>query len=70
MPHHKRSRSMRRKGRRTSRRRRKQKGGIFPLAALLPALIARGKAVGLGALGGAALFGAKKRSDTITKRKR
>lgn len=70
MPHHKRSRSMRRKGRRTSRRRRKQKGGILPLAALLPALIARGKAVHLGALGGAASFGAKKRSDAITKRKR
>ena len=35
-------------------KRRKQKGGILPLAAAIPALIAAGKAVGLGAVGGAA----------------
>ena len=42
------------------RRKRRQKGGIFPLAALLPALIAGGKAVALGAASGAAGYGAKK----------
>lgn len=31
---------------------RRQKGGIFPLAALLPALIAGGKAMALGAASG------------------
>ena len=42
------------------RRRRRQRGGLFPLAALIPALIAGGKAVALGAAGGAASYGAKK----------
>ena len=36
------------------RRRKRQKGGILPLAALIPALIAGGKAVAAGALSGAA----------------
>ena len=40
-----------------------QKGGILPLATLIPALIAGGKALGLSALGGAASVGAKKRSS-------
>ena len=39
--------------RRTSNR---QKGGLLPLAALVPAFIAAGKAIGLGALGGGASF--------------
>ena len=43
--------------RRTSNR---QKGGLLPLAALVPAFIAAGKAIGFGALGGGASFGAKK----------
>ena len=47
-----------------------QKGGILPLATLIPALIAGGKALGLSALGGAALFGAKKCLDALTKKKR
>ena len=47
--------------RRARRRRRRQRGGLFPLAALIPALIAGGKAVALGAAGGAASYGAKKR---------
>ena len=51
------------------RRKRRQKGGIFPLAALLPALIAGGKAVALGALG-AAGYGAKKALQAATRRKR
>ena len=46
--------------RRMRRRRRRQRGGLFPLAALIPALIAGGKAVALGAAGGAASYGAKK----------
>ena len=45
--------------RRTSHR---QKGGLLPLAALVPAFISAGKAIGLGALGGGASFGAKKGS--------
>lgn len=52
------------------RRKRRQKGGIFPLAALLPALIAGGKAVALGAASGAAGYGAKKALQAVTRRKR
>ena len=51
------------------RRRRRQRGGILPLAALIPALIAGGKAVALGAAGGAAGFGAKKALGAITRKK-
>ena len=47
-----------------------QKGGILPLAALIPALIAGGKALGLSALGGAASVGAKKGLDALLKEKR
>ena len=51
--------------RRVARRRvpkglRVQKGGIFPLAAIIPALVAAGKAAALGAVGGAAGYGAKR----------
>ena len=53
----------------TRRRRRRQRGGILPLAALIPALIAGGKAVALGAAGGAAGFGAKKALQAITRKK-
>ena len=49
--------------------RRRQRGGILPLAALIPALIAGGKAVALGAAGGAAGFGAKKALGAITRKK-
>ena len=42
--------------RRLRQRRRKQKGGVLPLAAAIPALIAVGKAVGLGAAGRAASY--------------
>ena len=47
--------------RRRRGRKRRQRGGLLPLAALIPALIAGGKAVALGAAGGAASYGAKKR---------
>ena len=52
------------------KRRRKQKGGILPLAAAVPALMAVGKAVGLGAAGGAAGYGAKKAMDAVFKKRR
>ena len=51
--------------RRTSRR---QKGGLLPLAALVPAFIAAGKAIGLGAPGGGASFGAKKALEAVTRK--
>ena len=43
-----------------SKRRQQQKGGILPLAAAIPAIIAAGKAAGLGAAGATASFGTKK----------
>ena len=56
-----------RRRRRTSNR---QKGGLLPLAALVPAFIAGGKAIGLGALGGGASFGAKKALEAVTRKSR
>ena len=54
----------RRSGKRIVRRRqtrRNQRGGLFPLLALLaPAAIAAGKAAALGAVSGAAGYGIKK----------
>ena len=57
--------SQRRRGRRTVRRVRSkkrggQRGGFFPLLALIPAAIAAGKAATLGAVSGAAGYGIKK----------
>ena len=47
--------------RRNPRRRKKtQKGGLLPLAALIPALVAEWKAVALGGISGAAGYGVKK----------
>ena len=62
----------RRKNRWRGRRRRRtrQKGGLLPLAALIPALIAGGKAVGLGALRGGASYGVKKALEAATRKKR
>ena len=56
-----------RKGRRT---RSTQKGGILPLAALIPALIAGGKAIAAGAVGGAASYGVKKGLEAVTKKRK
>ena len=53
--------------RRTSRR---QKGGLLPLAALIPAFMAAGKAIGLGALGGGASYGVKKALEAATRKRR
>ena len=58
------------RGRRKRRRRTTQKGGLLPLAALIPALIAGGKAVGLGALGGGASYGVSKALEAATRKKR
>ena len=52
------------------KRRRKQKDGILPLAVAIPALIAVGKAVGLGAAGGAASYGAQKAMQAMFKKRR
>ena len=58
----------RRKNRWRGRRRRRtrQKGGLLPLAALIPALIAGG----LGALGGGASYGVKKALEAATRKRR
>ena len=55
---------------RRTRRRRRQRGGLFPLAALIPALIAGGKAVALGAAGGEASYGAKKGLEAAFRKRR
>ena len=47
-----------------------QKAGLLPLAALIPALIAGGTALGVGALSGAAGFGAKKALEAATRRRK
>ena len=46
-----------------------QKGGLLPLAALIPALVAAGKAAALGAASGAAGWGAKKALNAATRKK-
>ena len=57
-----------RKGRRRTRS--TQKGGILPLAALIPALIAGGKAIAAGTVGGAASYGVKKGLEAVTKKRK
>ena len=56
--------------RRVRRRRKRQKGGVLPLAALIPALVAGGKAAALGGLGGAASYGVKTGLSALTRRKK
>ena len=56
--------------RRVKRRRRHQRGGILPLAALIPALAAAGKAAALGAAGGATNYGAKRGLKALFNRRR
>ena len=51
------------------KRRRRQRGGIAPLAALVPGLLEVGKATGLGAAGAAGGFGAKKILKSLWKKK-
>ena len=52
------------------RRKRRQRGGLLPLAALIPALIAGGKTAALGAVGGAASYGAKRGLEAAFRKKR
>ena len=59
----------RRKSRKRGRKRR-QRGGLFPLAALIPALIAGGKAAALGAVSSAAGYGVKKGLDAAMRKRR
>lgn len=55
---------------RSRRRRRWQKGGVLPLAALVPALVAGGKALGAAVAGSGASYAVNKVLDTVTKRKK
>ena len=55
-------------GQRRRKRRRKQRGVILPF--LIPAAIALGKAAALGAVSGAAGYGAKKGIQAATRRKK
>ena len=55
---------------RRRRRKRHQRGGLLPLTALIPALIAGGKAMALGAAGGAASYGARKGLEAAFRKKR
>jgi len=55
---------------RRKRGRRRQRGGLLPLAALVAALMAVGKAAALGAVGGAAAYGGKKAMEVATTRKK
>jgi len=52
------------------RKKRSQRGGLFPLAALIPALVAAGKAAALGAVGGAVGYEGKKAMEAATRKKR
>ena len=52
------------------KRGRRQRGGLLPLAALVPALMAVGKAAALGAVGGAAGYSGIKAMEAATTRKK
>ena len=56
---------------RTTRRktRRRQRGGILPLAALIPAAVAVGKAAALGGVSGAAGYGVERGLRAALRRK-
>ena len=51
------------------RRRKKQKGGLLPLAAAIPALIAIGKAAALGGVSGAAGYSVKKGLEAVMQKR-
>ena len=63
----KRKQTVRRKPR---RHRKTQKGGLLPLAALIPALVAAGKAAALGGFSGVAGYGVKKGLQAASRRRR
>ena len=52
------------------RRRKAQNGGLLPLAALIPALVAAGKAAALGGISGAASYGVKKGLQAASRKRR
>ena len=58
-----------RRRRRVTRTNKGQRGGFFPLLALIPAAIAAGKAAALGAVSGAAGYGIKKALEGKTRKK-
>ena len=58
------------KRRTTRRKERSQRGGILPLAALIPAAVAAGKAAALGAASGTVGYGVKKGLEAATRRRR
>ena len=64
------ARRRRQRKQRRGRIRKRQKGGLLPLAAVIPAKIAAGKAAGLGAAGAAAGFGTKKALEAMTRKRR
>ena len=63
-------RSKRTVHRKPRRRKKTQKGGLLPLAALIPALVAAGKAAVLGGISGAAGFGVKKGLEAASRKHR
>jgi len=60
-------RTVRRKPR---RRRKAPRGGLLPLAALIPALLAAGKAAAQGGISGAAGHGVKKGLEAASRKRR
>ena len=52
------------------RRRKTQKGGLLPLAALIPALVAAVKAAALGGISGTAGYGVKKGLEAALRKRR
>ena len=63
-------RKRRQRKQRKGRIRKRQKGGLLPLAAVIPAIIAAGKAASLGAAGAAAGFGTKRALEAMTRKRR
>ena len=60
-----------RTARRKPRRRRKtQKGGLLPLAALIPGLVTAGKAAAPGGISGAAGYGVKKGLQAASRKRK
>jgi len=56
--------------RKRKRTKRKQKGGIIPLAAAIPTLVAAGKAAAMGGISAGVGFGVRKGSERATKPKK
>ena len=56
--------------RKPKRRKKAQKGGLLPLAALIPALVAAGKAAAQGGISRAAGYGVKKGLKAASRKRR